>query len=176
MKMSTCLRGCLGEVQHDSGRCGETYDVAFGCLGRLMPWGSFSRETIEQTKIEGDALKTLGKSTYATLLRHFRNGDDSRSGFGVKAFPAYRLSWYLMLSGLEDGLKPYLFPLDNLIAKGVQFVLALLYLGFLYAQLDDCVNNVVCSVGRYNVVTHVDLCFLQMFLPERFFAVAPKHI
>lgn len=32
-------------------------------------------------------------------------------------------------------------------------MLALIYLGSLYAMLDECVGNVVQSVGRYNVVT-----------------------
>lgn len=29
-------------------------------------------------------------------------------------------------------------------------------------------------MGRYDVVTYVDSCFLQMFLCERFSAVAPQ--
>lgn len=50
---------------------------------------------------------------------------------------------------LEDGLKPYeyVFPLAILIPKGVSFVLVLLYLGYLYARLDECVANVVRYVG-----------------------------
>lgn len=36
--------------------------------------------------------------------------------------------------------------------------------------------NVVRSVDRYDVVTHVDSCLLQMFLCEHFFAVAQKPV
>lgn len=47
------------------------------------------------------------------------------------------------------------------------------YLGSLYERLDECVNNIVCSVGRYDVVTHADTIFLQMFLWERFGILSP---
>lgn len=33
---------------------------------------------------------------------------------------------------------------------------------------------IVRVVGRYNVVTHVDSCFIQMFFWERFSVIAPK--
>lgn len=44
--------------------------------------------------------------------------------------------------------------------EGEKFTLPPLYLGSLYAQLDEGVPNVVRSVGRYYAVTHVDLYFL----------------
>lgn len=31
-------------------------------------------------------------------------------------------------------------------------------------------------IGRYNIITQVDLCFLQMFLWESFSALAPKSM
>lgn len=49
----------------------------------------------------------------------------------------------------KDGLNPYIFLLDNLIVRGVQFALALLYLGSLYAQLDEYMGKIVREVGRY---------------------------
>lgn len=66
------------------------------------------------------------------------------------------------MSSLEAGLDPYVFLLAILIAKEVY--VDSLYLGSLYAQLDDCVNNVIWFVGRYQMVAHVNACFLQMFL------------
>lgn len=54
--------------------------------------------------------------------------------------------------GPEDGLNGFVFPLPILLAK--RLVLAPLYLGSLYYRLDECVNNVVRSVWRYDVVTH----------------------
>lgn len=49
----------------------------------------------------------------------------------------------------KDRLNPYIFLLDNLIVRGVQFALALLYLGSLYAQLDEYMGKIVREVGRY---------------------------
>lgn len=52
----------------------------------------------------------------------------------------------------------------------------LIYLGSLYARLDECVNNKVHYVGRFDVVTHADTSFPQMFLWEHFGSLAPKSI
>lgn len=68
--------------------------------------------------------------------------------------------WYVILTGPKDGLNHYVFPLAISLAKGENLVLASSYLGSLYAHLDECVGNVVKPMGRYNVVTHVDTCFL----------------
>lgn len=38
-----------------------------------------------------------------------------------------------------------------------------IFLGYLYAWLDECVWNIACSLGRYNIVTHAGTSFLQMF-------------
>lgn len=38
----------------------------------------------------------------------------------------------------------------------------------MYERLDECVKKMLHFVGRYNVVTHVDTCLLQIFLWERF--------
>lgn len=43
----------------------------------------------------------------------------------------------------------------------------------IYARLDECVNNILRSIGRYDIVTHTDTCFLQIFLWERYGAIAP---
>lgn len=60
-----------------------------------------------------------------------------------------------------------------MIAKGVLF-LAPLHLKSLYARYEECVGNVVRSVGRYDVDAHVESCFLPMLLWERFSILAPK--
>lgn len=46
------------------------------------------------------------------------------------------------------------FPLVILIATGLKFALAPLFLGFLYARLHECVANITRSVTGYTVVTH----------------------
>lgn len=43
---------------------------------------------------------------------------------------------------------------------GEKLPLAPLYLGSLYAPLNECVGNSNCSVDKYDVVTHVDTNFL----------------
>lgn len=62
-----------------------------------------------------------------------------------RSFLSVLLSWYAMLSGLGDGLHPYVFPLAILITKGVKFTLALVYLGYLYARLSECVDNEIST-------------------------------
>lgn len=69
----------------------------------------------------------------------------------------------------RDSLDPYVFPLVNLIRKGIQFELAPLYVGSLYTQLDECERNIVLEVGRYDVVAHANSSFLQVLLCERFY-------
>lgn len=54
----------------------------------------------------------------------------------------------------------YVFPLTVRLASGKKQPLGPLYLGPLNAWLDGCVQNITASVGRYDVVTHVDHAFL----------------
>lgn len=48
--------------------------------------------------------RSSGKSTYATRLKFFDDGDGSHSDFVVETFLAYLLLWYVLPSGPEDGL------------------------------------------------------------------------
>lgn len=67
---------------------------------------------------------------------------------------------YILPSGMEDGLNQYIFPFATNIAKGAKFTLAHLYLGTLYASLDEYVQNIRRIVGSYDVVMHVgSRCF-----------------
>lgn len=61
-----------------------------------------------------------------------------------------------------------MFPPVVLLAKGDRLELAPLYLGSLYARLDECSRSVFRSVDRYNVVSYVNASFLQMFMWESF--------
>lgn len=56
-------------------------------------------------------------------------------------------SCHVSQASLKTGLNPYVFPLAIVIAQGVQFMLASLYLGFMYARLNQCVGNIVRAVG-----------------------------
>lgn len=60
--------------------------------------------------------------------------------------------------------------------KGGRLALAPLYLGQLYHMLDESVSKIIESVRRYNVVTHADTRFLQIFSWERFRAIVPKLV
>lgn len=60
----------------------------------------------------------------------------------------------------------FVFPLVILLAKGKRLALAPLYLGSLFDWLDECVCNIVHSVGHCDVVAHADTAFLQMFISE----------
>lgn len=67
----------------------------------------------------------------------------------VEALLAYWLSWFVLPSGLEDGLNDYVIPLAILLAKGEKLALALLYMRSLYARFDECVKSMICSMSRY---------------------------
>lgn len=61
-------------------------------------------------------------------------------------------------------LNPYVFPLAILIMKGVQFTLPPLCLGLLDVLIGECIDNIVWAMECYNVITHADSDFLQVFL------------
>lgn len=71
---------------------------------------------------------------------------------------------------IKDGLNSF----NHLDREGGKVRGISTHLGSLYAWLGDDVANVVRSVGRYDIVTHVDSCFLQMFVWEPFSIVASK--
>lgn len=51
-----------------------------------------------------------------------------------------------------------------------------IYMGSLYARLDECVANITHSLGHYNIMSHVVSVFLQIFLWERIEAFAPTSV
>lgn len=57
-----------------------------------------------------------------------------------------------------------------------RLALAHLYLGSLYARLDQCSCYIFKSVVQYDVVSYVDASFLQMFLWETFRALSSKPV
>lgn len=64
----------------------------------------------------------------------------------------------------EDSLNSYIFSLVIFLVKVERMALASIYLRSLYARLEECVANVIEPLGHYDVVTHVNSSFLQMFL------------
>lgn len=76
----------------------------------------------------------------------------------------------------EDGLNPFVFLIAALLAQKKPVALGARFLGTVYSRLDECARNIVRLIGRYNVVCYVDTNFLQLFLYELFFLVAPEAI
>lgn len=91
------------------------------------------------------------KSSYSSWIRYFDEGEGRNIGLTLEALLVYWLSWFIFLSGSEDSLNGYVLPLVNLLAKGKKVALAPIYLGSLYARLDECVANETQSLGRYDV-------------------------
>lgn len=60
--------------------------------------------------------------------------------------------------------KSYVFLLAILLEKGERLALGLIYLGSLFARLDEFIINVTRSLGSYDVVMHVNSSFLQIFI------------
>lgn len=89
---------------------------------------------------------------------------------------AFWLSWYVLPSSPEDGIHPYVFLLAVKLAKGEKLALAPIFLGSLFYRLDECVQSLSRSMGRYTVVSYANSAFLQMFLWEMFSNLAPQPI
>lgn len=94
----------------------------------------------------------------------------------VETLLSYRLSWFMIPSRPEDGLIIFVFFHGHPPPKGVWPTLASIYLGLLNARLDECVNNIVRLLERYDAVTQADTSFIQMLVLEHFGALPPKPI
>lgn len=46
----------------------------------------------------------------------------------------------------------------------------------MYAQLDECVYNITQTVGHYDVMSHVDSCFLQIFHRKHYSSIIPRPV
>lgn len=67
------------------------------------------------------------------------------------------------------------FSSGDLSGKGEKLALVPFYLGSLFFRSDECVKNIVRSVGRYHVVSHADTAFIQVFLWELFGTLSKPH-
>lgn len=71
-------------------------------------------------------------------MTYFTQGAGATSEIVLDAMLSYWLSWYVLLSGPEDGINSYIFPLAIRLAKGKSLALAPIFLGSLYYRLDEC--------------------------------------
>lgn len=76
--------------------------------------------------------KAKGKSTYTTSSITYGVGRGEERG-GARG--------HVLLSGPEDGIHPYVFPLAIKLAKGERLALVPIFLGSLFYRLDECVQN-----------------------------------
>lgn len=114
--------------------------------------------------------------SFFVFFRRFRASDGLKKHVTVEAFICYWLSRYILLSGPKDDINVYVFPLVVCIAGGKRLSLGPLYLRLMYATLDECMKNIIASVGPYGIVTLVNSAFLQIFLRECFKSIAPKPV
>lgn len=119
--------------------------------------------------------RTLSKFIYASWIRCFEEGEGREGGLVVEALLPYYLSWFILPRGPEDGIT-FLFSQWLSSSQKERLALAPLYPRLLYARLDECVTSITRSFGRYDVVTHANTGFLQIFLWERSRAIAPKPV
>lgn len=78
------------------------------------------------------------------------------------------------LNRSKDDIIAYVLPLAIRLAKGKKLPLGTLYLESLYTRLDECVDNILCSVGLYDVVTYADTSSLHIFLWKGFNSIARR--
>lgn len=107
------------------------------------------------------ASKTSSKSTYASWLKYFNEGEGSRKRLVLEALLLYWFSWLVLSSGPEARLNIYVFPLAIHLTKGERLAIAPIYLGSLFSKLDECVANTASLVGQYYVVIHADTSFYK---------------
>lgn len=108
------------------------------------------------------------------MAKVFRWGQGEPKRAGVGALLSYWLSFFVLPSGPQDSLNSYLFPLVIVLAYKEKLALAPIYLGSLFAKLDQCVANNVSSLCRCDVVTHAGTSFQQIFLWKQFGALVPQ--
>lgn len=92
----------------------------------------------------------------------------------LKAMLSFWLSWYVLSSGPEDSINAYVFPMAIRLARGEKVALAPIFLGSLFYRLNECVQTLIRSMGRYIVASYAQMAFLQMFLWERFKSYSPQ--
>lgn len=99
--------------------------------------------------------KSSNKSKYASWARHFIS--ECGNGVTLSSKPCYHTSSHAM--SCRVAMKMTLIhtcSTCNQISQKGKIGPRPIYLGSLYYRLDECVGNIVKSVGHYHVVTHAD--------------------
>lgn len=93
---------------------------------------------------------------------------------GHKGLFVYSLSWFVLSVALR-WLNQIHFSIRNSFWERNETGVATLYLVLLYNCLDECLRNIVQCADRYDVVTHTDISFLQLFV-GKFRAIDGSHM
>ncbi|OMO62855.1 hypothetical protein COLO4_32856 [Corchorus olitorius] len=151
----------------------------------------FDKNTLESPPDDAPVSEVLDEhAIYSILLRSVRHGgkprsfkswvDQCRDGedldFQRHQLACFLLTWltrYVFPGNPEKGISQALIPLAIRLSGGVQLPLGPLYLGSLYARLDLLHEKMIASIGVYEVMTYLDILFIQMCLWERFPLAAP---
>ena len=80
---------------------------------------------------------------------------------------------YVFIGPPADSISPDICIIANLLTEGRRLLLAPMYLGGLYARLDQIQEQMKISFGHFAVNYFVDKVFLQYFLFERFLPFGP---
>lgn len=86
-------------------------------------------------------LKAALRVSKKSWIWYFREREECQKGVMVEALPLYWLSRIVFPSGLEDSINSYVFSIANRFTKGDKLALRPIYLGLMYARLDECANN-----------------------------------
>lgn len=120
--------------------------------------------------------KVKDKSTYTTWINYLTEGVGAKTKVVLETMLAFYLSWYILPSGPEDGIYPYVFPLAVKLVNSEQLALAPIFLRSLFYQLEECVQNQLKLMGRHTMVSYANFAFLQLFLWGRFKSLAPQPV
>ena len=91
--------------------------------------------------------------------RHFTKGPAYRSDLEVPALIAFWLDRFVFPGPSSESISPGIFVLAALLSEGVRLPLAPLFLGGLYARLDQIQAQLEISFGRYGVNSFIDHFF-----------------
>lgn len=165
-----CLDGALSCTLsllpgHNSLRfegCGSTEPYCGLMESYWYSWGRILNK-VELPDCYNDSLEVIREISLwnmVEILRQIQWRSIRLIGWG---FLSYYLSWVCSVKWARTWLNPYVFPLAILVAKGVNLCW-LLFIWVLCMHESLSALGMLFESGRYDVVTHANSSFLQVFL------------
>lgn len=136
------------------------------CTGRLMPWGSFLRRRSNNTEVP-DCCHDWFEDIWQVDLHNLAAILTRGIAIGVAKW--WRPSWLIdspkhAAEWPKGRSEPIRLSSSHPDCKGSTNIVSPTIPQVLVGSIDECINNVVRSTGRYDVVTHVGSFFFHMFL------------